>query len=646
MERPIRIGRAADNDIVVDHPAVSEHHAELVPTGAGVRLRDLSSSSGTRLNGTPVTGAVLADGDVIGIGQETWVLAAGELAPWQQDAPPLEASDVSVNIGKSTILAPTSLTVGEGEMLAIIGPSGSGKSTLLNVLAGLRQPTTGRVLLGGDDVRVRQADLGYVPQEDTVHRLLTAREALTFASELRLPPGISEADTAAAVERVLRDVELLEVADQRIGTLSGGQRKRVAVALELIGEPRVVLLDEPTTGLDPGLEQRVMQLLRTLAHGRRSVVLITHATQSLHQCDRIAVMAPGGSLAYLGPPAGAPVAFGVVHIEDVYNALPAEAPADVPLPVPAGDQPDVHRLKRDRPIVPQTTTLVRRYAMVFSRDRRNLAIMLSQVAVLGIGAALLFRHNVFGRGGSGYLHAGASAQLLFLMVTIAIWFGAIAAARQIVGERGVVRRELSTGVRTEAYLLSKAVVLGVVAIAQTMLMALIVFTLRPVGNDPPGGAQQVVLVLVLCSLCGVAMGLVVSAYARSEDQATSFLPLVLLPQLLFGGAIVPTSELVQPVRALSALVAAQWGFAGAGHAIDMNQRIAGDAVFVQASRYDHAFFAHSLLVVVFVLILVIAASAIVLQARLRPSFEGTWWEQIRTRFAAWNAARIPARAEG
>lgn len=641
MEQPIRIGRAPENEIVVDHPAVSARHAELLPVAGGVRLRDLSGSGGTRLNGTPVTGAVLTDGDVIGIGQATWVFTAGALTPLQQDAPPLEASGVSVRIGKRVILTPTSLTVGEGELLAIIGPSGSGKSTLLHVLAGLRQPATGRVLLGGDDIRVRQADLGYVPQEDTVHRLLTAREALMFASALRLPEGTSAEDTTAGVDRVLRDVELLDVADQRVGTLSGGQRKRVAVALELIGEPRVVLLDEPTTGLDPGLEQRVMQLLRTLAHGRRSVALITHATQSLHECDRIAVMAPGGSLAYLGPPAGAPAAFGVARIEDVYNQLPAATHegSSAPPPVPDGDQPEVRRLTRDRAIVPQTATLVRRNAMVFSRDRRNLGIMASQVAVLGLGAALLFRHDVFGRGGSGYLHAGASAQLLFLMVTIAIWFGAIAAARQVVGERGVVRRELSTGVRTEAYLLSKGVVLGAVAIAQTVLMALIVFTLRPIGADPPGGAQQVVLVLALCSLCGVAMGLVVSAYARTEDQATSFLPLVLLPQLLFGGAIVPTSELVQPVKAFSALIAAQWGFAGAGHAIDMNQRIAGDAVFLQASRYDQAFFAHPFFVVFMVLALVIAACAVILQARLRPSFEGTWWEQIRTRSAAWSAGR-------
>lgn len=621
----VRLGRADDNDVVLEHPAVAAHHAELRIESGGVRLRDLDGSRRTRIGGAPVIGAVLTEGDEIGIGPYAWTFRQGQLLPRRREAPPLAGHGVTVQTDEVVLLQPTDLEIADGELIALIGPSGSGKSTLLTVLAGLRPVSAGEVLVDGDDVSVRQADLGYVPQDDTVHRLLTPREALRFAAELRLPQDSDEGAYEAAVERVLAQVGLEAAADTRVASLSGGQRKRVAVALELIAEPRTLLLDEPTTGLDPGLEQRIMTLARALAVGRRSVVLVTHATQSLHLCDRIAVMAPGGRVAYLGPPADAPAAFGVDRLEDIYNVLPNEAHGPV-RGIPAA--PSRRRLRSTderRSVSPQTRVLVRRTALLIARDRRNLKIMGAQVAILGLGAAALFDHDVFAARGGRYPHAGQSAQLLFLMVTIAIWFGAIASARQIVGERNVLRRELATGVRTEAYMLSKGLVLGAVSAAQTVVMMALVLTLRPLDD----AGTSVLLLLVLCAWSGVALGLVVSVFARSEDQAMSFLPLALLPQLLFGGAIVTTADLTVPVRLASHLVPAQWGYAGLGSAIDMNARIASDPVFSQASRYDDGFFGHPTILAGLVLVLMIAGCAVLLQARLRPSFEDSWFEQAK-----------------
>jgi ABC-type multidrug transport system ATPase subunit/ABC-type multidrug transport system permease subunit len=548
--------------------------------------------------------------------------------------PPLEADGIEVKAGLITLLEPTSLRIEEGELVAIIGPSGSGKSTLLKALGGVRPSSGGTVLVRGVDVGLRQADIGYVPQDDTLHHLLSVEEALGFAARLRLPEGHSEEQCEKAIAAVLGQVGLEDIRGRRIGDLSGGQRKRAAVALELISEPELLLLDEPTTGLDPGLERRLMELIREIAERGQSVVLVTHATQSLDLCDRVAVMAPGGRLAYLGPPAEAAAKFGVERIEDVYAVL-EQGDGERP----AGDRADGAPISPPRPassrevprrrIGPQVPVLVRRYALLFIRDRRNAKILAAQVLILAFVSAFLFGSDVFSYDEGFALHSAQSAQLLFLVVTVSLWFGAISSVRQVVAERSVLTRELAAGVRTEAYLFSKALVLGTVSAVQTVLFVWIVFVLRPLDGAPSGAMLTVLAICILVSWVGMGFGLTLSAFARSENQATSFLPLILLPQLLFGGAIVTTKDLGQPIQWISHLAASQWGFAGLGNAIDMNARIASDPAFAATNHYSSNFFNHGEMQVAFVLLLMVGICAAVLQARLRPSFEDTWWEQGR-----------------
>jgi len=567
-------------------------------------------------------------------------------------APPLEAEKVEVRVGVKTLLEPTSLKIQKGELVAIIGPSGSGKSTLLKTLGGVRTSSGGRVLMRGQDVGLCQADIGYVPQDDTLHHLLSIHEALSFAGRLRLPEGHAKEEREAAISRVLEQVELADISDRRIGALSGGQRKRAAVALELISGPELLLLDEPTTGLDPGLERRLMELSRDLADGGQSVLLVTHATQSLDLCDRVAIMAPGGRLAYLGPPAEAPEAFGVELIDEVYARLTDEADTKVgsyrrvEAPIAPPRLASARAVPRRR-IWPQVKVLIRRYSLLFTRDRRNAKILAAQVLVLALGAAFLFQANVFSYDAQGNaLHAAQSAQLLFLMVTVSLWFGAISSVRQVVAERSVLTRELATGVRTEAYLLSKAAVIGAVAAIQTALFVWIVFALRPLGEAPHNAEIHVLTICILIAWVGMGFGLMLSAFARSEDQAASFLPLILLPQLLFAGAIVTTKDLGKPIQLASHLIAAQWGFAGVGNAIDMNARIAADPAFAPANHYSSNFFNHSEMQVALALFLMIGISAAILQARLRPSFEDTWWQQVRQWWERWQAGRRAQQASG
>ena len=629
---PIAIGRSPECDVALDDPDVAMRHVVVVASPEGIHFRDLGRTSGTRLNGVRCKRGLLAPGDELGVGHRSWRRVGSRLVPDNREFPPLEAEGVEVRAGTTTLLEPTSLTMGKGEVVAIIGPSGSGKSTLLKALGGVRPRNGGSVLVRGGDVGLRQADIGYVPQDDTLHHLLSVKEALAFAARLRLAEDHTKEERERVIESVLEQVDLADIPDRRIGNLSGGQRKRAAVALELISDPELLLLDEPTTGLDPGLERRLMELVRRIADRGHSVLLVTHATQSLDLCDRVAVMAPGGRLAYLGPPSGAPAAFCVERFEDIYARVESEAGGGA-----APGRPDTAiapsrlataRAVPRRRVWPQVRVLIRRYSLLFARDRRNAKILASQVLILALVSAFLFGSDVFAYGGDGKSsHVGQSAQLLFLMVTVSIWFGAISAARQIVAERGVLTRELAAGVRTEAYLMSKGLVLGAVATVQTVLFVWLVLGLRPIDRPPENAELEIMLVCILVSWVGVGLGLTLSAFARSENQATSFLPLILLPQLLFGGAIVTTKDLAEPMRSVSHLAATQWGFAGTGNAIDMSERIADDPAFARVSRYSSNFFNHGVVQVSIALLLMVGVCAAVLQARLRPSFEDTWWRQ-------------------
>ena len=181
--------------------------------------------------------------------------------------------------------------------LAVVGPSGAGKSTLLNALTGFRPAPRGTVLYDGRDLYAEyeelQSRIGLVPQDDVLHPQLTVGRALEFAAELRFADDVTADERSARVDEVLEELGLTARRDLAIEQLSGGQRKRVSVALELLAKPSLLFLDEPTSGLDPGYERSLMELLRGLADGGRTVVVVTHSVQSLDLCDRVLVPRAG-----------------------------------------------------------------------------------------------------------------------------------------------------------------------------------------------------------------------------------------------------------------------------------------------------------------------------------------------------------------
>lgn len=337
------IGRDSSATLQLDHPTVSRLHAEVRTTPAGATLRDLGSSNGTFVNGQLLAGThPLVAGDVVQIGPYKLVYDQTGFAQYAPDGNyRIDALRLSrrVTIGgglgrlrgeatKRTILSDVSLSVYPREFVALVGGSGAGKSTLLNAMSGYL-PAEGRVLLNGDDLYANFAAyrsiLGYVPQDDIIHGLLPVRSALTYAARLRLPDA-GRAEVSERVEKVLAEVEMSDHADKPVGRLSGGQRKRVSIASELLAEPGLFFLDEPTSGLDPGLEKKLMYTMRRLADGGRTVLLVTHATANIDQCTQVAFMADG-RLAYYGPPQEALGFFGASDFADIYTRLSQPAGA-------------------------------------------------------------------------------------------------------------------------------------------------------------------------------------------------------------------------------------------------------------------------------------------------------------------------------
>lgn len=235
----------------------------------------------------------------------------------------LKARNICVSFGSTEVLKRVDFDASPGELIGVLGPSGSGKSTLLFAISGMREPTEGIVMWQGSDLyesfEELKDEVGFVPQDDVVPTALRVERVLEYAAELRLPdepPDVRK----ARVEGVLRMLDLSERRDLRVSKLSGGQRKRVSVAVELLARPTLLFADEPTSGLDPALERSLTENLKKLADDGSAIIMTTHIMTSLDLFDKLAVIV-AGRLAYFGPPSQIKDYFEVTDFAHIYARL-------------------------------------------------------------------------------------------------------------------------------------------------------------------------------------------------------------------------------------------------------------------------------------------------------------------------------------
>ena len=598
-QQQLTIGRGDECDIQLDGLLISNNHARISQTDAGVVIEDLNSTNGTYVNGQRITARrPITYDDMVQIGPfllrvstDRGITVFDSRAKTRLDVLKItkEVANRSGG-GKIRLLDEVDLSIQPNEFVGLLGPSGAGKSTLMDSLNGMRPATSGHVLVNNLDLYQHleslKQSIGYVPQDDIIHRELTVYRTLYFVARLRLSRDISSKEIDEVVGEVMDITGLSERRDVPISQLSGGQRKRVSIAVELITKPSVIFLDEPTSGLDPATEEKVMKLFRQIAESGRTVILTTHAMENVRLFDKLVVLMRG-KLVFYGEPQEALSHCGADSFKDLYDKL--EEPIFEKLQQSNGRankdqiaeevaeewkhrflQTEQYRVNIEVPLrsvsaaghaaspakrrgsfgdwLRQWATLSRRYLEVLASDRFNLLILFGQAPII----ALLT-----------YVVVGAKAPrdfIYFVLALVSLWFGTSVAAREIIRERAVYKRERMVNLRLLPYVGSKILILMLIVGLQCFLLfgTLKILDLTKLMSFPGtvGGLPHLA-VMMITSMVGISLGLFVSAIVKTSEMATSLIPLILIPQILFSGLVgIPTGL----SKAVGVIMPATWSF--------------------------------------------------------------------------------------
>jgi ABC-type multidrug transport system ATPase subunit/pSer/pThr/pTyr-binding forkhead associated (FHA) protein len=596
-KKELSIGRGDANDIKLDGLQISTRHARLIRSGEETLIDDLGSTNGVYVNGIRISRQSVNEQDAIQIGSFVIrVDQAGNVGVFDtRSKTRIDAVNLSREVkskfggGRITLLDSVSLSIQPNEFVGMLGPSGSGKSTLIDALNGVRPARGGNVLINNLDLyrhfdSLKQS-IGYVPQDDVIHRELTVYRTLYYTARLRLSRDVSRAEINQTINEILDVTGLAERRNVPVNQLSGGQRKRVSIAVELITKPSVIFLDEPTSGLDPATEEKIMKLFRQIAESGRTVIMTTHAMENVRLFDKV-VLLMRGKLAFYGTPAEALKYFGARSFKELYDKLDEPVEREIARHGEA-DRRDItehvanewkqkfletpqYRANIDQPLsalgslqhstvykkrrlglfgaVRQWLTLSRRYVEVLSKDKLNLFILLIQAPIIAVMTFLVMGSSL------------PRDFLYFVVSLVAIWFGTSVAAREIIRERLVYRRERMVNLGILPYLGSKLFIIGAIVAVQCLLLFVPLKMLDLAGlMSMPGeffGIPQL-WAMLLTAAVGVSLGLLVSALVRTSEMATSLVPLILIPQILFSGLVGVPSGLN---KVIGLTMPAAWSF--------------------------------------------------------------------------------------
>ncbi|MFE4954403.1 FHA domain-containing protein [Streptomyces sp. NPDC056653] len=600
LGRVMRIGRALENELVVSDLQVSRHHAEFHATPDGrFEIRDLGSHNGTYVNGQPLHksgSALIGPNDIVGVGHSTFRLVGDRLEEFVDTGEvSFSARHLTVTVdGGKQILKDVSFGVPEKSLIAVIGPSGSGKSTLLKALTGYRPANQGDVLYDNRNLYKQFAELrqriGLVPQDDILHKELTVTKALKYAAKLRFPADTTEAERQSRIHEVLAELKLDIHKDKKVTSLSGGQRKRVSVALELLTKPSLIFLDEPTSGLDPGMDRDVMQLLRGLADDGRTVLVVTHSVAELAICDKLLVMAPGGSVAYFGPPEEALNFFGYTTWADVFSAfenyrdydwagrwrgsqhyqmyaadIDAVAAQSVHMPPPQQMRPP-----KPQGWMTQLWTLIRRYTSVIASDKGFMGLMVILPAVLGIVSVVIPADFGLAPPKPPSKFNGDAGTIMLILAVGMCFSGAANSVRELIKERVIYERERATGLSRSAYLMSKVIVLGAITAIQGVIICGIGFATRDLPREglimPP--AVELCVTITALGFTSMMFGLVISSLVKTAEKTMPLLVMFAIVQVVFTGILFQVYG-SPGLEQFAWLMPSRWAIAAAGSTLDL-----------------------------------------------------------------------------
>jgi ABC transport system ATP-binding/permease protein len=539
----------------------------------------------------------------------------------------LELLDVCFTIQKDgeavNLVDKVNIKIPRGHFMAIVGPSGCGKTTLLKTIAGLNPESDGALFWEGRNLSeegdLDPSEIGYVPQFSIAYDPLTVDESVEASTRLRVKVrDLEELDQR--IDRVLEETGLAAIADRQVKVLSGGQKRRLGLAMELVSDPKLLLCDEVTSGLDPRSEREIVRLLHDLSRREGRIVLsVTHSLAHLELYDSILVLHEG-RVAYHGPPEQMTHYFSVHDTEEVYPKLASQTSerwqsswmkhrdsyyskleknrnkllesGGLHLPAPADAEPgdaEATQPVADKIRTPgfftQFITLLSRRWRIFFRDRGQVFL---QIAILVCFPALvaLFSENAGGQianlsdtrqGGLEEIEEMATVKrdqvlvgssisgIIMFQVILLSLMASNNSAREIAGERQIFEKEKFGGLRPTAYLASKVTFLACLVLAQSLWMAVFVNIFAPFRGGP-GGFESHILFLLLVNGGMTAICLGISALMRTAEQA-SLLSIYLVGfQLPLSGAVLALPGAVEVFT--RPFISAYWAWSGSVSALE------------------------------------------------------------------------------
>lgn len=567
----IRIGRSADNDIVTDpnDRTVGRWHAELVRENGAWFIIDLRSKNGVYVNDVRIRDKHrLSASDNIFICLHQFNLEEGYRDLRQEVA--IEANGVEKKYANGYVgLKKLDLKVAYSKFIAVMGPSGCGKSTLLKVLNGDNPASDGQVLIHGLDLvkhyNLVKKKIGYVPQDDIIHRDLTVEQTMRFAAKLRLPKDLDDEEIEKKVFSVLLslfdDDKVKTIYRKHVHSLSGGERKRLSIAVELLTDPSILFLDEPTSPLDPESIHEFLTKLNNLKKSGTTIIMVTHKPEDLNYVDDVVFLGAGGYFVFYGHRDRMLKEFQKESITEVYGLLSDRKLAENHYEKLRSSSDDSKKYKKSESgqiikkkdsFLHQYIWLTKRYFQIKLNDRGNIALLVAQPLIIALLISIIFSDFQLG--------------VIFLMAIASIWFGVSNAAKEIVGEQSIYKRERMFNLWIDSYILSKISVLSVISFIQLLIFESIIFfrfrlfsseDFDEIYQQSFGGALFFMLFLAISA---TLLGLLLSAIFDNTEKVMTVVPIVLMPQIMLAGVITKIDN--WGMELLSFLTLGRWGTEG------------------------------------------------------------------------------------
>lgn len=568
----VLVGRKENCDIILADQAVSRNHARFFIKNDRYYVEDLQSSNGTFLNGRRIHGEKeFKEKDTVFIGLHAFSLEESATEFHKEYA--ISAHQISKVYPNGYVgLQPTQLQVPYKEMIALMGPSGCGKSTLLKALNGDSPPSHGVIKIFGLDMSehfgMLKHVIGYVPQEDIVHKDLTVYQSLYYAAKLRLSESATEEQIQGRIDEVLNSLKINtpDIRKSRVVRLSGGQKKRISIAVELLNKPKILFLDEPTSPLDPETIEDFLLCLKALCKEGTTVIMVTHKPDDLNYVDRVVFMGVNGYLSYDGNRDKLLLHYEKENLIQIYTLLSKKDASQAwyekwheggGLKLEPTKETDFKKPKINT--FNQMYWLSKRYFSIKTGNMKNLVIMIAQPVFIAFLIMVAFSDLFITQESSlkQYLRVIVpNVGILFLLTLASIWFGVSNSAKEIVGEKDILKREYFFNLKLAPYLISKQFVLLLISAIQIFILLGLLFLKFPELTD----LFQTYAMLMLISFCSIQFGLLLSTFTSTTEEVMSILPIALMPQIILAGIIQPLESKLTIL--LSYLTIGRWGTEG------------------------------------------------------------------------------------